>query len=430
MIELIQGLICFFEICIPFFLSGKWNEKRKIHPGVLVLWYIFVGVSIGLLVLQRHFVIYSRFYVLFEICVSFLLFIYKFRVRWRDAFLFLSIFYEGIYVLDLIFIILSDYIFNSQSFTSILYTVNIRRIVIYLISRGFILSFLYIFYRNRKKIIDIYNQNWKLIYLIPVIQYISLLQCDIIFTRKEDSIPARSLFICLFIYMCLSFLIIIMFIYVKWKSDRLFWEEKAKLLEENNRKALLCNKERNILIHDIDNHFVVLEGILKKDGVDRALAYISDIRKSSLEINKKIDTGNIVVDTLLAEKMNRAREYNIRIKVICDDISNSFITDRDWCSILANLLDNAIEACKKVEGKRKIDIRIENRTFGIVLYMENSCCELMIGNNGSLITSKKNVREHGIGLQSIHYALEKYEGKIVYEYSNNFFKINVVFYKQ
>ena len=73
MMELIQGLICSCEICIPFFLGGKWNEKRKMYPGMLVLWYIFVGVSIGLLVLQRHFVMYSRLYVLFEIGVSFLL---------------------------------------------------------------------------------------------------------------------------------------------------------------------------------------------------------------------------------------------------------------------------------------------------------------------------------------------------------------------
>lgn len=135
---------------------------------------------------------------------------------------------------------------------------------------------------------------------------------------------------------------------------------------------------------------------------------------------QKIDTGNIVVDTLIEEKINRAIEHNIRIKIISDDISDSFINDRDWCSILANLLDNAIEACKKVEGKRKIDVRIENRSFGIMLYMENSCSELMIGNNGRLITSKKNIGEHGIGLQSINYALEKYEGKIVYEYKNDF----------
>lgn len=128
---------------------------------------------------------------------------------------------------------------------------------------------------------------------------------------------------------------------------------------------------------------------MKRDGADRALAYISDIRKSCLDINKKIDTGNIVVDTLIEEKINRAIEHNIRIKIISDDISDSFINDRDWCSILANLLDNAIEACKKVEGKRKIDVRIENRSFGIMLYMENSCSELMIGNNGRLITSKK-----------------------------------------
>ena len=429
MMELIQGLICSCEICIPFFLGGKWNEKRKMYPGMLVLWYIFVGVSIGLLVLQRHFVMYSRLYVLFEIGVSFLLCIYRFRVKWRDVFLFLSIFYESIYVLDLFFVILYDYIFDDQSYTWLLYTVDIRRIVIYLISRGLVLIILFIIYRNRNKMIDIYNQKWKLFCIIPIIEYISLIQCDIIFTRKEESITVRSFLIFLFIYMCLTFSIIIMFIYLKGKNDRLFLEEKAMMLEEKNKKALIFYNERNILIHDIENHFIVLVGILKRDGADRALAYISDIRKSCLDINKKIDTGNIVVDTLIEEKINRAIEHNIRIKIISDDISDSFINDRDWCSILANLLDNAIEACKKVEGKRKIDVRIENRSFGIMLYMENSCSELMIGNNGRLITSKKNIGEHGIGLQSINYALEKYEGKIVYEYKNDFFRVNVALYK-
>lgn len=199
MMELIQGLICSCEICIPFFLGGKWNEKRKMYPGMLVLWYIFVGVSIGLLVLQRHFVMYSRLYVLFEIGVSFLLCIYRFRVKWRDVFLFLSIFYESIYVLDLFFVILYDYIFDDQSYTWLLYTVDIRRIVIYLISRGLVLIILFIIYRNRNKMIDIYNQKWKLFCIIPIIEYISLIQCDIIFTRKEESITVRSFLIFLFI---------------------------------------------------------------------------------------------------------------------------------------------------------------------------------------------------------------------------------------
>ena len=60
--------------------------KKKNVSGHVVLWYIFVGVSIGLLVLQRHFVMYSRLYVLFEIGVSFLLCIYRFRVKWERRF--------------------------------------------------------------------------------------------------------------------------------------------------------------------------------------------------------------------------------------------------------------------------------------------------------------------------------------------------------
>ena len=49
------------------------------------------------------------------------------------------------------------------------------------------------------------------------------------------------------------------------RDERSTAEQKAAVAEQGYRNILCCSRERDILVHDIRNHLIVLEGILRKE---------------------------------------------------------------------------------------------------------------------------------------------------------------------
>ena len=61
-----------------------------------------------------------------------------------------------------------------------------------------------------------------------------------------------------------------------------------------------------------------------------------------------------------------------------NDLSKIVIKDEDLVVILANLLNNAIEACEKCEKKKTIKLKFVIEENLIVLSVRNTCSNLII----------------------------------------------------
>jgi len=206
-------------------------------------------------------------------------------------------------------------------------------------------------------------------------------------------------------------------------------EEKNQFLEEDYQRIMAWSREKNRILHDIRNHFLVLESLLKNKQTDRAIAYIKEIRKSELETDHYIQTENIVVNALLSEKISLAKKYNIKVELSISNLNDSFVSDRDWCVILANLLDNAIEAASRVVVNREIYVKIEEVAYGMILIMRNTFGGELIRAGEELITTKENKEEHGLGYENVKYAVSKYNGIIQRRSIENIFQVSVVLYR-
>lgn len=206
-------------------------------------------------------------------------------------------------------------------------------------------------------------------------------------------------------------------------------EEKNEFLEQDYQRIMAWSREKSRILHDIRNHFLVLEGLLKHKQTDRAISYIQEIRKSELEADHYIQTDNVVVNALLSEKVSLAKKYNIKVELAVSNLSESFVSDRDWCVILANLFDNAIEAASQVVVNREIVIKIEEVAYGMIITLRNSFQGRLIDVDGTLMTTKENKEEHGIGFQNVTYAVSKYNGIIQRRCINNVFQVSVVLYR-
>jgi len=90
-------------------------------------------------------------------------------------------------------------------------------------------------------------------------------------------------------------------------------------------------------------------------------------------------------------------------------------------ALLANLWDNAIEACRKVElSERFINIIIGRVNDFVVINFENVFDGVINEHDGKLLSTKE--QHEGVGMSIIKSSVEKYKGTLVIDHDENIFK--------
>ena len=99
---------------------------------------------------------------------------------------------------------------------------------------------------------------------------------------------------------------------------------------------------------------------------------------------------------------------------LADDIQ---LTPMDICTILANQIDNAIEAAEKIEDPalRYVQVDIAQKQRYTFFRVENSIKEGSVSEQEIFNTTKENKRDHGIGISNIESVAERYGGTLQME---------------
>lgn len=190
-----------------------------------------------------------------------------------------------------------------------------------------------------------------------------------------------------------------------------FIAEKIKIqgeYYENIRK----NQDRvRELYHDMNNHLILLRKVDKEDNLYSK--YVNDLKLELDSYEETIETGNTVLDIIMYEKSKICREKNINLEIDIDFSSCHFISLIDINSIFANILDNAIEACEKLETEERF-IRLSGRVFGqiFVVRAENTKEKKEPKKSDRIVTSKSDRFIHGLGLKNVNKSVKKYGGTV------------------
>lgn len=166
--------------------------------------------------------------------------------------------------------------------------------------------------------------------------------------------------------------------------------------------------------HDTRNHLLSLDAILEKGDVPRAREYVQDLIAEVTYGKMDVETGNLVLNSLISEKMQIARLRQIRFDCELDFRKGSFLRDVDVCAIFGNALSNALEACDKLSPESGRFIRIQGREAGsqLIFSVTNSSPAVESLQDGLPLTSKADRALHGHGLRNIRKTLEKYNGRL------------------
>ncbi|GAA0106762.1 sensor histidine kinase [Paraclostridium sordellii] len=179
------------------------------------------------------------------------------------------------------------------------------------------------------------------------------------------------------------------------------------------------------LHHDIKNHMACIKGVIQSNN--DATNYISSIESELDRYDNSFNTGNMILDIILNEKIKICKESNIKLLIDINSFDKcNFIDTIDVCSIFSNVLDNAIEACEKIiDFKKEIILRgtIVNDFF--VIRIENTKQNKVNIKENYIKTDKKDTYLHGLGIKSVKDSVSKYNGEVVIDYSENRFIMKI-----
>ncbi|CEO21855.1 ATP-binding protein [Paraclostridium sordellii] len=180
-------------------------------------------------------------------------------------------------------------------------------------------------------------------------------------------------------------------------------------------------KIRN-LYHDMKNHMICIEKIYGEND------YIKSINKQLNEFTYIYNTNNIILDIILNDKRNICENKKIELVADINFKECNFIDITDVCSIFSNIIDNAIEACDKIENnkiEKKIRLKGTNVNRLYVLKCENTKLNKINKKNELFMTDKKDKFLHGVGIKSIKASVEKYNGNLELNDLGNKFLVNI-----
>lgn len=196
----------------------------------------------------------------------------------------------------------------------------------------------------------------------------------------------------------------------------------ARETKMNNEHYAELQRQQEIsavLVHDIKRHLNVIRNMSVEQGNDDITKYVDSVYESTEIHSLRQFSSNKLVNVIANRYATLCKNDNIRFNPDIRDIDLSCIADGDLTALLDNLLENAYEAAKVAEEKF-VDIRIDKfNDFCIIILVKNSFLETPKQIGDHFVSSKKNTRNHGIGIKSIKRIAKKYNGEADFDCDND-----------
>ena len=191
-------------------------------------------------------------------------------------------------------------------------------------------------------------------------------------------------------------------------------KNKTELIIQNTKylhEQLENAKENEMLAktirHDFRHHNQNIEAMLKKGEIQEAIQYLEQYNESLEAAKPREFCPNITVNAILNSFYTKAHNEGVSVSIAADVQQETPISDLDFVAILSNLLENAVNGCKKCYSGGEIKVHIRTVADKTVIVCSNPCeADLPIENH--------MLKNRGVGIDSIVMATRKYDGDIRY----------------
>lgn len=154
--------------------------------------------------------------------------------------------------------------------------------------------------------------------------------------------------------------------------------------------------------HEYRNRLTVLSMLLAQEQYAQAGDFLRQLTQYTYQDSPTVQTNHPIADAVLNLKYAQAREQQTAVRFMVGDLSSLPFTDDETVKLLGNLLDNALDACRKLDGHREIHVKLLCQGGELVLSIRNPLPpEDAAPRQDSLL--------HGFGLQAVDRVLKHHQ---------------------
>lgn len=179
--------------------------------------------------------------------------------------------------------------------------------------------------------------------------------------------------------------------------------------------------------HDLRQHLTVIQSFLKKDDSEELSEYL-DIYLNQLPPDTlELYSNNDVVNAIVCYYATLARDDKVNFMAKIDYPENCSVSVTDITVLLGNLLENAVEACRRETEPKSIELRIRPKGDAMLLVLVDNTCTAPIHFKDDVPLSSKR-EGMGIGAASVRSISERYNGTAQFELRDEIFYASVLLY--
>ncbi len=398
--------------------SSFYNTKKKLPLVLLIGMAIFSVAMIVFLIFDNLLINFITFFI-----VNFIFAYCLFDCSWISA-LILAIVLDATMMgtefvtmnfMTIVFDInIQDY--NSTDFIYFL-SVSVSKIMYFVVCQ--VIAYLKLFVKKEVRLSETKSKSKMPIFLL-IYPLCTMFACGLFWKLSLEYDFSKNINY-LVVLICSLFLIAIIATYLFYNHTAKKEAEVYKLQTELERKEIdeayykvldYQNEELKTLVHDEKNHLAVIKSFSNMSEVEE---YVDKIYSDLNKYSSSGKTKNKMLDLILNKYKVLCESEGIDFYINIRTANLSFMENSDLTRMLSNIMDNAVEAAKKSEEK-KIDLSINNVSGHDMLTCVNSSDEKPVVSSGTLKTTKKDKKFHGIGIKSIKRVVDKYDGEHEWEY--------------
>ncbi len=214
--------------------------------------------------------------------------------------------------------------------------------------------------------------------------------------------------------------------------DRRISHYQSDLLQKHCEEVENMYRQTRGWRHDYHNHIQTMKAYLTMGETDRLGDYLDRLDEDLTTVDTVVKTGNVMIDAVLNSKISLARHKRIAVEAKAIVPDRLDISEIDLSLVIGNLMDNAMEACLRIEDESRRFIRVYIDTIKGQLYIyvmnavDGRVKKKLEENQQIRYLSTKADRTHGFGLMRIDRVVERYKGYIDRQDEENVFATEIL----
>lgn len=276
---------------------------------------------------------------------------------------------------------------------------------------------------------------WRTAWLLPcsVTLILLLLTGDI----RSGTVTISALLARVLLLICMFLISHFMILFIQQLKEQLETNTRNQAMKrllqiQHDQYSMLQARiaENRRARHDFRQHLRVIQDCVKRGDLEDLKSYLAEYEKQFPSHSDHIYCNSYAVNAILAFYADKAENHNIRLDVKIQMSDTPVIPETEFCVLLGNLLENALDACQtgRPESKnsqpfiRVCAIQIGTSTLSITV--DNTSVFKPTWINEKLVSTK--AAGSGIGTESIRMIAEQYRGDARFEWKDGVFYASVM----